>query len=332
MLDFLAYIAKPSLADEEVHLQIKMLDNWASANGLLGMDDGERRLPLWGMDPALWKVTSGNPGGGRNVFAKRLATSESSFEVLCSSSRTTPVFHFAEGGGGSIACDQLGISPVYWVSFPNHILVASRSRFLVERENRRLDLNSVFHYLNFSTVPTPFSILQGVNRLAPGCILEVGSGGRLKTFWDLRYGEKSTASANVSAPALFEKIRDAVHRTTEGSDFSALGAFLSGGTDSTTVAAFAAEAIGQPLDVFSIVFEDQAVSEEPFMQAAAQRFPLRRHSFQLDQAAFLNALEPIRNAYDEPYANSSVYAAYYCFQMACDAGKKCLLADRKSVV
>lgn len=325
-MDFIVYIGKPGLSDEEVQLQIKIHDNWASANGLLRLDNGERRLPFWGMDPALWKVTPEIPGGGRNVSAKRLATSATSFQVLCSSSRTTPVLHFAEGGGGSVASDQLGIAPIYWVSFPSYILAASRSSFLVELENRRLDLNSVFHYLNFSTVPTPFSILQGVNRLAPGCILEVGSEVRQKTFWNLRYAEKSTSSANASAPALFEKIRDAVHRTAEGGDVSALGAFLSGGTDSTTVAAFAAEAIGQPLDVFSIIFEDQAVSEEPFMQAAAQRFPLRRHSFQLDQAAFLNALEPIRNTYDEPYANSSVYAAYYCFQMARDAGKKCLLA------
>lgn len=325
-MDFLAYIAKPGLSLGEVQFQIKVLDTWALANGLSRVNDGERRLPFWASDPALWKVTPEIPGSGCNLYAKRKVIPETSFQGLSSSSRTTPVFHFSEEGGGSVASDHIGIAPIYWASFPGYILVASRSHYLVERKNRRLDLNSVFHYLNFSTVPTPFSILQGVNRLASGCILQIGSEIKQKMFWDLSYPETSISSVSAMALELFDKIRGAVHRSVEGVDVSALGAFLSGGTDSTTVAAFAAEATGQPLDVFSIVFEDQAVSEEPYMEAAAQRFPLRRHSFQLDQPAFLSALEPIRNIYDEPYANASVYAAYYCFQMASHAGKNLLLA------
>jgi asparagine synthase (glutamine-hydrolysing) len=145
-------------------------------------------------------------------------------------------------------------------------------------------------------------------------------------FWDLRYG---TGGSPVSAglpQEIFGRIRTAVRGALAGAAPDDAGAFLSGGTDSTTVAAFAAEALEHDLDVFSIVFEDPSHSEERFMSAAARRFPLRRHSFELDEAAFMKALGPVRLAYDEPYANASVYAAYYCFVMAEEAGKKFLLA------
>lgn len=324
-MDFLAMFSVQDASPEQIRIYLQLLGARAHTSGLDRLLDGDTPLPIWVRDSSAW-ITVPDPEGGINVCARQQRCNDASFRGLCSAPRTGPVFHVGRNNTGSIACDHIGISPIYWLTVSQHVVVGSRSSYLLEKSDRRLNLEAVYHYLNFSAVPTPFSILQGVHRLAPGHILAIGAELQQEVFWDLRYADRTLPATDASPQVLRQEIRDAVRRTASGLNPSNAGAFLSGGTDSTTVAAFTAEILGGELDVYSIVFEDQAYSEESFMRAAAQRFPLRRNSFCLDQQAFLNALAPIRESYDEPYANASVYAAYYCFKMAHEAGKQCLLA------
>lgn len=326
-MDFLACLCRSGLPSQGMDHQFNRMENRANQLGLVRITNGPVSLPFWAKMPSAWHthiLDNGNWVIGRDA---KIESSKRNFETICSSPRTGPVIEFAPDlSGRRIAADQLGIATIYWTDIQETLLAASRSEYLVERCDRHLNLEAVFHFLNFSAVPTPYSILDGVRRLGAGKSLSIAETIHEDTFWDLQYGGSKDASQDTRPDVLYNQIRSAVKKTITGLNISTTGAFLSGGTDSTTVAGMTTDIFQSELDVFSIVFEEQTFSEEPFMRAAAARFPLRRHTFQLDQAAFMRALEPINKTYDEPYANSSVYAAYYCFLLAQQAGKQYLLA------
>jgi asparagine synthase (glutamine-hydrolysing) len=325
-MDFLACLLRMDVPPEDARARVEKVAVRAKELGLVTIENSDTPAPLWVRTPGAWRLSSGENGTRIAVAGARTPISGSGFPVVCSSARTGPAIQFGpDGRGGCIASDHMGIRTIYWTDTPEAIIIASRSSSLVERRERRLNLDAVFHFLNFSAVPTPYSIFEGVHRLGPGRRLTVATEVHEDTFWDLRYNG-APGLADPPAAELFDRIRLAVRDCVADLDPATTGAFLSGGTDSTTVAGLTTEAFDTGLDVFSIVFREQTYTEEPFMAAAAERFPLRRHSFELDQTAFMRALEPAQKAYDEPYANPSVQAAYYCFLLAQQAGKTCLLA------
>ena len=311
----------------EVGARLHSVEAVARPFRLERLADGAARLAFWTDRPAGWLRTT-DPDGGEVIAATADGRRGSgAFGDFLRAARRAPLFRLGgREGGGAAATDPLGFSTVYWREFPESVVLASRSGLLVPPAERRIDLLAAYHFLNFSFVPTPFSILSGVSRLAPGTCLTIGQRVERETFWDLTYGPDGPPRAAPLPAALRESVRAGVVRSVEGLDPAETGAFLSGGTDSTTVAAMAAEALGSELDVFSIFYDDPAFSEERFVRAAARRFPFRTHSYLLDERSFVSALPAIQEAYDEPYANASVYAAYYCFEMARRCGKRVLLA------
>jgi asparagine synthase (glutamine-hydrolysing) len=311
----------------EVGARVLEIEALARPFRLERLRDGEAQLEFWTDRPAEW-LPSRDADGGEVIAASADGRRGSgAFGDLLRAPRRAPLFRLSgREGGGAAASDPLGLSTVYWREFPESVVLASRSGLLVPPADRRIDLLAAYHFLNFSVVPSPFSILAGVSRLAPGTCLTVGERIERETFWDLTYAPPGAPPSASLAEALRESVRAGVVRTVEGLDPARTGAFLSGGTDSTTVAAMAAETLQSELDVFSIIYDDPAFSEERFVRVAARRFPFRTHSFLLDERSFVSALPAIQEAYDEPYANASVYAAYYCFEMARQCGKTVLLA------
>ena len=323
-MDFLACLTRQGVAPDEVRAQLDQADSRARQLGLARLQDHGQSIPVWVRDPRAWHVQTDAQDRSIAVADTRKERLRGNLESICRAPKTGPAIECAwDAPGGTVASDQVGIGTTYWRETSAAVLAASRSSYLIEPGDARLNLEAAFHFLNFSAVPTPLSIFEGVWRLAPGKMLVVGDRVEEVRFWDLEYGQ---GAGDDGASALRGRIRSAVATATADLDPDVTGAFLSGGTDSTTVAGFASEMFGKPLDVFSIVFDEQAYSEEPFIRAAATRFPLRIHSLTLDENAFMAALGPVRRAYDEPYANPSAHAAYHCCRLAHEAGKTYLLA------
>jgi asparagine synthase (glutamine-hydrolysing) len=207
-------------------------------------------------------------------------------------------------------------------------LFASRSSAIRSVQARPASVNprAVLQYLLFSSVPAPLAIDQGMERLRPGTFITFESGRAVeRQYWDLQYPESSNRSVAHWSRALREEMRSSVHRHLEGCEAERTGCYLSGGTDSSSVVAFASE-IHSHAQSFSIAFQEAGFSEIEFARTTAARFQTRHHERWLTPNDAWVALEKLVAYYDEPFANSSAIGSYYCALMAREQGVDVLLA------
>ena len=120
-------------------------------------------------------------------------------------------------------------------------------------------------------------------------------------------------------------MRQAVHSHLVGCEPGQTGAYLSGGTDSSSVAAFASE-VHSPFNTFSIYFENPRYDEIGFSRLAAEHFHTRHHEKCLQASDAAEAIPKIIEYYEEPFANSSAIGAYHCARLARENGVDVLLA------
>ena len=166
-----------------------------------------------------------------------------------------------------LARDRMGIKPLYYAWDGRRLVFASELRTLVWHggiepvpDEDGLDL-----YLTFGFVPSPYSLIKGVRKLPPGSILTLDAGGtpQVRRFWQPAIGgDRTDGGAGGTPDAVRETLKGAIRRQMR-SDVP-VGVLLSGGVDSTIVAACAAAETGRPLDTFSIVFRSarSAIGEE----------------------------------------------------------------------
>jgi asparagine synthase (glutamine-hydrolysing) len=227
-----------------------------------------------------------------------------------------------------LAIDKLGIRSLYWRSEGCRILFASKISAIRSAQKMAVapHLQAIMQYLLFSVVPAPLTSDLGTRKLRPGTALVCDAKGtREYQYWDLAYPESQNHDEIRWAKDLQENIRAAVHRQLEGCHPSSTGAYLSGGTDSSSVVAFLSEK-QSPANTFSIAFEEEAFSEVEFARTTAARFQTRHLEKFLSPADAWGALEKLLNYYDEPLANSSVFGSYYCALLARENGVETLLA------
>jgi asparagine synthase (glutamine-hydrolysing) len=192
---------------------------------------------------------------------------------------------------------------------------------------RRVDVEALYHYLNFSCVPTPFALIRGVRKLPPASRLSCAGGPpTVARYWEIRYPEDLDGPIEPLAGTLRERIKDAIerHRPAEG---QAWGCFLSGGTDSSSVAGVLARQRPEvPVRCFSIGFEDPGYDELDYVATAARHFSLDSHAARVGPDQAQAAIPVLLAAFDEPFGNSSALATYACAALAREAGVEQLLA------
>ena len=227
-----------------------------------------------------------------------------------------------------LGIDRMGIKALYWRCDGSRLLFATRLGAIraVQGEPPRLCPAALMQYLLFAAVPAPLTIDTGSNKMAPGHLLVFERGQvRQSCYWDLRYEEQHGRSTAAWAEEVRETLRSAVHRHLRNCDQKSTGCFLSGGTDSSTVVAFASEHIS-PFPTFTINFNDPAYSEIEFARTTAFRFQTRRIEECLLPSSIVDSIPRIVAAYDEPFGNSSVLPTYACAKLARDNGIGLLLA------
>jgi len=227
-----------------------------------------------------------------------------------------------------LATDRMGITALYWRREGSRLLFASRVGAIRAAQGQHAQVNNaaVMQYLLFSAVSAPLSIYEGTERIEPGKTL-IWENGLVTTrhYWDLEYDEDKSHNVEEAALELREGIRAATFRTLDGCSPATTGAYLSGGTDSSSVVAFLNE-WHAPANSFTIYFNEGQYSEVEFARTTAKHFSTRHFEKCLKPEDALGVIAGLNRYYDEPFANSSAIGGYYCAKLARENGVKTLLA------
>jgi asparagine synthase (glutamine-hydrolysing) len=183
---------------------------------------------------------------------------------------------------------------------------------------------AVYNYLYFHSIPSPQTIFKGVYRLPPGHYA-VFEGGQLTVapYWKPEFIEDNGASFDTLRDEFRHLLRQAVSRALDGSKPAC---FLSGGTDSSTVAGLIGEVSGRPAATYSIGFEASGYDEMAYARIAARHFGTEHHEYYVTPDDLVSTLGKVAAHYDQPFGNSSALPAYHCQLRASGDGITTLLA------
>jgi asparagine synthase (glutamine-hydrolysing) len=215
-----------------------------------------------------------------------------------------------------LARDRFGIKPLYYRADGAGLEFASELRALTRGE---VDLDALEAFLSFNSVPGPLTIFRGVRKLPPGHLL-VWEDGVAEPRLD-RYARPAPVAAgdvrrepeDVLAAELRERLRDSV-RAHLVADVP-VGVLLSGGVDSSLLAAFAAEASTEPVRTFTIGFRERSFDETEDARRVAELYGTTHRELVLEPDAAL-LLPALADAFDEPFADSSALPTYLVSELA----------------
>ncbi|HET7875084.1 MAG TPA: asparagine synthase-related protein [Methylomirabilota bacterium] len=228
----------------------------------------------------------------------------------------------------ALAADRFGIRRLYYAVTPEGIAFGTRVRLPLALAGTTSAVNpeAVYAYLNFNAVPAPQTIYRAVRRLPPGHLLEWEDGRlRVEPYWDMRYTERPI-SRTAAAAALVRHTQDAVGEALRGADPKHTGAFLSGGTDSSTVVGLMTRLTGERANAFSIGFLEARFDELGYAELAARHFDAAHYTRVVTADDAFVCLPEIVEAYDEPFGNNSALPTFLCARMARETGMRLLLA------
>ncbi len=226
-----------------------------------------------------------------------------------------------------IARDRLGIKPLYYAAYGGLFAFASEAKALLKIPGlkRDLDLEAFWDYLSFGYVPAPKSIFRCIRKLPAGHYMICGKNGvRVREYWDVDFIEKHGISEKQWTRSLGEILQEAV-RLRLISDVP-LGAFLSGGIDSSLVAALMAKIADGPVVTNSIGFELDSYDELRFARRTAELFKTRHYEHTVTPN-IAEVSETLARFFDEPFADASAIPAYYVSKMARQNVTVCLSGD-----
>ncbi len=199
--------------------------------------------------------------------------------------------------------DRMGIKPLYYSQLHDKLLFASEVRALLNTNEikRNLDSRAVASYLWQGFVPGPDTIVEDIKRLNPGSLLRVDAEGRIieeRAYWQL----PSRSPSGISANDAIEACRAELNRATAEHMVSdvPLGVFLSGGVDSSVIAAMAQRASSIPVTTYNIRFEETQYDESRYARQVARTLGTNHQELTLTESKFRDQLEHAIGALDQP--------------------------------
>lgn len=217
-----------------------------------------------------------------------------------------------------LARDRLGIKPLFYSQLPTgELIFGSELKVLTQHPQcpRSIDNHSVEDYFALGYVPEPKTIYQGVNKLEPGHTLLVQHGDlplQPQRYWDIPMDQTPVSETDIKEQ-LVERLKEAVDIRLISE--VPLGAFLSGGVDSSAVVALMAQLQDDPVNTCSIGFDVPEFNETDFAQTVADRYQTNHHVKTVSSNDF-GLIDKLSELYDEPYADSSAMPTYRVCQLA----------------
>jgi asparagine synthase (glutamine-hydrolysing) len=217
----------------------------------------------------------------------------------------------------TIARDRLGIKPLYYWPNKGGLVFASelRSMLALDEFPREIDQNAVHEYLALGYVPDPACIFKGVRKLPPGHLLtwDAERGMQIRQYWTAVGPEEPESDEREAVEELRRLIAEAVESHLE-SDVP-LGAFLSGGIDSSTVVAQMKKLTNSSVETFSIGFEEEAFNEAPHAARVARKLGTK-HTELIVRPDADALIEQVARTYDEPFGDSSALPTMLVSELA----------------
>jgi asparagine synthase (glutamine-hydrolysing) len=229
-----------------------------------------------------------------------------------------------------LARDRLGVKPLFLANLSDGALVfASELKGLLAHPllRREVSAHAIEDYLTLGYVPDDASIVEGVTKLAAGHYLLVRRGRPVPQpvrWWDVDFTNPSRASASALEEEMVERLRAAV--TSRMVADVPLGAFLSGGVDSSAVVAFMAEASRNAVETCSIGFTEADHDESRWAAQVAERFATS-HRSRIVGADDYGLIDTLADAFDEPFADASALSTYRVSELAREKVKVALSGD-----
>lgn len=183
---------------------------------------------------------------------------------------------------------------------------------------------AIFDYLYFHVIPAPRTVFRDVQRLAAGTLVMFENGTlTTRRWWNPTFVECENRPLDELRDEFRTVLRESVARAVGP---GRTGCFLSGGTDSSTVAGMLRDVTGESPHTFSIGFDATGYDEMEYARIAARHFGTRHHEYYVTPDDIVKSVPRVAAHYDQPFGNSSVVPAYRCAQMAVDAGVDKILA------
>ena len=215
-----------------------------------------------------------------------------------------------------LARDRVGKKPLYYWHTKDTFVFASEIKSILQDSGytRKPDHTAIHHYLTYQYVPSPWTAFEGIQKLPPAHYLVLKNGQvEIKRYWKLSYLPKHRMKGEDLGDEIIERLRESV-RIRLISDVP-LGAFLSGGIDSSAIVALMSGIMDEPVKTFSIGFKETAYNELHYARMVAERFRTNHVEFVVEPKA-IDIIDKLIWHYNEPFADPSAIPTYYVSKLA----------------
>ena len=229
-----------------------------------------------------------------------------------------------------VARDRLGKKPLVYLHQSGRFAFASEIKALLQIPGfeRKVNGTAIHHYLTYQYVPSPDTIFEGVKKLPPAHYLlyDRNDNIRIERYWKLNFNQSFQAYSDIQE--LEDRVRAELEESVKLRLISdvPLGAFLSGGVDSSLIVGMMAKMSRKPVKTFSIGFEEKDFDELSYARLVSNHFSTEHHEFIVKPNA-IEILPKLVWHYNEPFADSSAIPTYYVAKMTKDYVKVVLTGD-----
>jgi asparagine synthase (glutamine-hydrolysing) len=214
-----------------------------------------------------------------------------------------------------IARDRMGEKPLHWTIYKNQFVFSSEIKGILKHPDsrRELNLSALRQYLSLEYVPSPLSMFQGINKLPPAHYMLIKNG----QVSIAKYWEPKVEPALIGEEEAKTRLIELLDRSIKGRLISdvPLGVFLSGGIDSSTVAALAARHVSGRLRTFSIGFADKSFDESAYARSVADKLGCEHEVVTFEPDLAFATMQELWGYLDEPMADASIVPTFFLSKM-----------------
>lgn len=218
-----------------------------------------------------------------------------------------------------LARDRLGIKPLFYAQYNNSLVFASEMKAILQRRefSREMDENALAAYFTLSYIPAPLTIFKGIQKVLPGHVITVQDGKITdQEYWDIQFRPDRSKNEEYFIEGFMDLLQESVNMRLMSE--VPLGAFLSGGIDSSTVVALMSKATDTPVNTFTIGFGGDTggyLDERKYAQMVANRYATHHREEEVWPSPH-GLIEKIVKAFDEPFADDSAIPSFAVYEAA----------------